>query len=37
VLRALALAAPELAGYAAETAAELAGDRGALPGAGEGT
>jgi hypothetical protein len=38
VLRALAgLAPPEVAGYAAETAAELAGDRGALPGAGDGT
>ena len=38
VLRALAvLAPPEVAEYAAETAAELAGDRGALPGAGDGT
>jgi hypothetical protein len=38
VLRALAvLAPPEVAGYAAESAAELAGDRGALPGAGDGT
>src|SRR5207253_9907578 len=35
VLRALAgLAPPEVAGYAAETAAEPAGDRGALAGAG---
>ena len=38
VLRALAgLAPPEVAGYAAETAAELAGDRRALPGAGDDT
>jgi hypothetical protein len=38
VLRALAvLAPPEVAEYAAEAAAELAGDRGALPGADDGT
>ena len=38
VLRALAgLAPPEVAEYAAETAAELAGDRRALPGAGDDT
>ena len=38
VLRALAaLAPPEVAEYAAGAAVELAGDRGALPGAGDGT
>ena len=38
VLRALAaLAPPEVAEYAARAAAELAADRGALPGAGDGT